>query len=178
MGSALILFGAAQVLQLLTMRREKMRVLAKWAPVANILSKRHDLTPKLARMMIRYYNHEHLLSNRLRGALRTASQISQRTPMKFESETRLSEAINSSFRAIEAFPSSQRDNEFGRLQMEFVLMDQALMHAVHEYNVAVNSFNAQRRALLCRLACFVNGCKPEGYLDLQELESHYELAVS
>jgi LemA protein len=131
------------------------------------LQRRADLVPNLVNTVKGYAQHEDAVFTQVaaaRGALTGAIQGGDPTQMA-AANAQLTGALGRLIAVAEAYPQLKADQSFLRLQDELAGTENRIATSRHDYNEAVEIYNAYIRSFPQAITAKVTGAKPRTYYE-------------
>ena len=141
------------------------RVNESWSGVDVQLKRRHDLVPKLVKIVAAYAEHERAVMVAVENARETASTSSGRRGRQ-AAEHDLSRAIADVRSLGERYPELKASEPFRRLQLQLGEVEGEIQYARRIYNSNVQIFNSRVRGFPGVLVRRLGGFRPIGYFEL------------
>ncbi|MDX1570592.1 MAG: LemA family protein [Xanthomonadales bacterium] len=120
--------------------RARNLVSAGWADVDVQLQRRHDLVPRLVKVVAAYADHEKETLEAV-TAQRNEAIKAQEIAEKSRREAELDQSIHRLIALAEAYPDLKAGENFERLQQDLVEIEDDLQYARRFYNGAVRDYN-------------------------------------
>lgn len=120
--------------------RARNLVAAGWADVDVQLQRRHDLVPRLVKVVAAYADHERETLEAVTAQRDEAIQA-QAVAEKSRREAALDQSIHRLIALAEAYPDLKAGENFARLQSDLVEIEDDLQYARRFYNGAVRDYN-------------------------------------
>lgn len=145
--------------------RDRNRVQTAWSDIDVQLKRRHDLVPKLVRVVDQYAAFERATLETL-IELRSRSRQTQSVARTAVVEGELGRGLGKLFALVEAYPELRADRNFLQLQHDLTAVENQIQYARRYYNGAVRNLNTRIGSFPDLLIARIFGFVPEPFFEL------------